>query len=229
MKISSGDKVLDMLLGGGYETDVINTLYGPAGSGKTLLCMMAIKGVVDSGKKVVYIDTEGGFSIERFKQLYDNHEELLDNILFLQPVNFEEQKKSFEKLKELINNNIGLVIVDTLSMLYRLEIGKGREAYEVNKELGEQLGFLREITKKGFPVIITNQVYADFENKDGVKIVGGDLLRYGSKCMIELQNARAGHRRAILRKHRSMPEKSIDFKIVEKGIEEKEKKKFIPL
>ena len=57
------------------------------------------------------------------------------------------------------------------------------------------------------------------ENKDKVNIVGGDLLKYGSKCLIELQMTPSGNRRAILKKHRSIPEaKEITFKIVEGGI-----------
>jgi len=132
----------------------------------------------------------------------------------------KEQKDSFERLKQIINDRIGLIIIDTVSMLYRLELGKNNGVYEVNKELGEQLGYLNEIVRKNnIPVLITNQVYADFENKDNVKIVGGDLLKYGSKCMIELQLGHRSIRKALLRKHRSIcEEKEIQFKIVEKGI-----------
>ena len=51
-------------------------------------------------------------------------------------------------------------------------------------------------------------------------MVGGDILRYGSKCLIELQVADGGLRRAVIRKHRSIEErKEITFKIVNKGIE----------
>jgi len=73
--------------------------------------------------------------------------------------------------------------------------------------------------KKRIPVLVTNQVYADFEDKDKVNLVGGDLLKYGSKCLVELQITPSGNRRAIVRKHRSIKEeKEITFKIVEGGI-----------
>ena len=128
--------------------------------------------------------------------------------------------KSFEKLKDIVTDRIGLIIVDTIAMLYRLELGKNEDVYEVNRELGKQIAFLSEITrKKHIPVLVTNQVYADFEDKEKVNIVGGDLLKYGSKCLIELQITPAGNRRAILRKHRSLEqEREITFKIVEGGI-----------
>jgi len=221
MKIETGSSLLNDLLEGGYEKDIITTIYGPAGSGKTLLCLLTLLKIAEKGKKIIYIDTEGGFSIERLKQLSDGYKRILDNILFLRPTTFKEQKESFEKLRDVINDKIGLIIVDTVSMLYRLELGKNEDVYEVNKELGQQLGYLNEITrKKNIPVLITNQVYADFENKDNIRIVGGDLLKYGSKCMIELRVGHSGVRKAILRKHRSIAEeKEVLFRIVDKGIE----------
>ncbi|MBW2977471.1 DNA repair and recombination protein RadB [Candidatus Woesearchaeota archaeon] len=221
MKIETGSSLLDDLLDGGYEKDIVSTIYGPAGSGKTLLCLLALLKIAGEGKKIIYIDTEGGFSVERLKQLNNDYKKILDNVLFLRPTTFKEQKESFERLKEVINEKIGLIIIDTVSMLYRLELGKNEDVYGVNKELGQQLGYLNEIVrKKNIPVLITNQVYADFAKKNGVKIVGGDLLKYGSKCMIELQNGHQGVRKAILRKHRSIAEeKEVMFRIVEKGIE----------
>ena len=59
------------------------------------------------------------------------------------------------------------------------------------------MAYLVEIArKKKIPVLITNQVYTDFDHRDEVKMVGGDLLRYGSKCLIELKtfhNCRGTH------------------------------------
>ena len=65
---------------------------------------------------------------------------------------------------------------------------------------------------------LTNQVYSDFYEKDSVKMVGGDILRNASRCIIELQKFSLGKRRAFVRKHRSISEKFTDFTITEKGI-----------
>lgn len=222
-KLPSGSRILDAMLEGGYEKDVITTIYGPAGSGKTNLCILCCVNTARAGKKIVYIDTENSFSIERFKQICNsinlNYAKLLNNIVFLKPASFEEQKKTFEKLKEHINDKIGLVVFDSVAMLYRLELGKAEDVYEINRELGKHLACLKEIaSKKQIPVLITNQVYADFEDKEKVNIVGGDLLKYGSKCLIELQITPSGNRKAIVKKARSLPEKEITFRIVEGGI-----------
>ena len=222
--IPTGSNVLDKMLDGGYEKDIITTIYGPAGSGKTVLCLLCAINIAMTDKKVIYVDSEGGFSIERFKQicnyLKQDFNKILDEIIFLKPTTFKEQKKVFEKLKDILNEKIGLIIVDSIAMLYRLEMGKSEDIHEVNRTLANQIAFLTEITRtKHIPVLITNQVYSDFDDKDKVHIVGGDVLKYGSKCLLELQITPSANRRAILRKHRSIEEeKEITFKIIEGGI-----------
>ena len=217
-KIPTGATFLDDFLRGGYDQDIITTIYGPSGSGKTNLCLLAAVNIASSGKKVIVIDTEGGIAVERIKQISDV--DVLSNIVFFNPMNFAEQKEIFSTLKEMISENIGLIVVDSISMLYRLELGQSDDVFDVNSALGKQIACLVEIARRRkIPVLITNQVYADFKNKDKVKMVGGDLLKYGSKCLIELMNF-SGSRGLVLRKHRHLPEgMECKFKIVQKGIE----------
>lgn len=220
-KISTGADFLDELLKGGYDPDIITTIYGPSGSGKTNLCLLAAVKTAESGKKILFIDTEGGIAVERIRQITPNYLAVLDKIIFFDPINFAEQKDIFEKLKGLVNEKIGMIVVDSISMLYRLELGQSEEVYEVNNSLGKQIACLVEIARtKKIPVLITNQVYADFDNREQVKMVGGDLLKYGSKCLIELKMF-SNCRGLILRKHRSLSEgKESRFRIIQEGIEE---------
>ena len=213
-------------------------IYGAPASGKTTFAKLAAMNFAKNNKKVIFIDTEGGFSIERVKQIVgDNYQEILKNILFLQPTGFEEQKKLFLKLSEQVKReNISLIVIDGMAMHYRLELGavKSRESKSedeeevrrVNRELASQMKILAEISRKqGIPVIITNQVYSEFlsdeERKKGVKpgvnLVGGDLMKYWSKAIIELKNE-GGKRKAVLLKHRSLPVKELNFEIKERGI-----------
>ncbi|MBN1385912.1 DNA repair and recombination protein RadB [Candidatus Woesearchaeota archaeon] len=216
-KTSSGTKIIDDLLGGGFDRDVITVVYGPSSAGKTNLCLIAMADVVRRGKKAVFIDTEG-VSIDRVKQIAPDYQKLLENVLFLKPTNFEEQRNVFERLAKLVSEKIGMIIVDSVSMLYRLEIAKSNDTFNVNRTLGYHLNFLSEIArKKNIPILVTNQVYSDVDGKDQVKLVGGDILKYSSKCLIELQKLKHG-RKAILRKHRSLPEKETYFEIYDKGI-----------
>ncbi len=220
-RITSGIPELDAMLGGGYEEDAVTTVYGPAGSGKTNLVMLAAIAAVKAGKKVIYVDTEGGFSLERLRQLTPDHQQILDNTLFLTPTTFEEQRATFEKLRALINDKIGLIIVDTIGMLYRLERVIGDEgSHEFNRDLGLQMGYLNEIARKNLiPVLVSNQVYAVFDRPGQVNLVGGDMVKYTSKCLLELQPLHQQKRRIVLRKHRSRPiEQELLVEITQEGI-----------
>ena len=219
--ISTGVAALDNLLKGGYERDVITTLYGPAGSGKTNLCLSAMISAVNSGKKVIYIDTEGGFSLARLEQMSKDYKNLLDNVLVLKPMNFDEQKKVFDKIRAMANEKIGLIIVDTISMLYRLERDKDEGSVSIaNRDLGLQFSYLTEIArKKNIPVLLATQVYSSFDDREKINLVGGDIVKYGSKCLMELQKAHKNKRVITLKKHRSLPEaESVILEIREEGV-----------
>ena len=119
-------------------------------------------------------------------------------------------------------------------MLYRLALADARkqgqeEVQKVNADLANQMKILYEIARKqDIPILITGQVYNEFLSEEewlsgkqaGVNVVGGDLLKYWSKCTIELQIEK-GKKRAIIRKHRSIQEKDLYFEIVNEGIRKK--------
>jgi len=116
-------------------------------------------------------------------------------------------------------------------MLYRLELGDARingdeNVREINREVAKQMKLLAEISKRqDIPIIITNQVYSGFQSEEDWKkgleretnIVGGDLFQYWSKCIIELKGT-GNRRKAILLKHRSLPQKEMGFEIRNEGI-----------
>jgi len=233
-KIPSGSIELDEWLEHGYDKDVITVFYGPAGSGKTNLCLIAAAEQAAMGKKVIFVDTEGGFSVERLKQLATF--DVMKNIILLKATTFDEQRECFNKLLDLLNKNIGLIIIDSLVMLYRLELGEASSAKDfekiqtINRGLARQLRILSEIArKKNIPVLVTDQVYGEFLSFDEIEagkkkqmsMVGGDIIKYWSKCIIELENLGHGRKRAILRKHRHLPEKRFEFEIVDDGIRKK--------
>ena len=234
MKISTGSFDLNAWLEGGYETDVITMVAGPPGSGKTNFSILVSCSQSKNNRKVIFIDTEGGFSVDRVKQIVgENHEKILENIFLLKPTNFEEQKQCFEKLLIAVKKEqIGLIVVDGMAMLYRLELGDAVQSKNdldiksINREIAKQMRILAEISRKQeIPILITNQVYSGFVSeedwKKGLKgeanIVGGDLFKYWSKCIIELKNE-GSKKKAILLKHRSLKPKEFSFEIRDEGI-----------
>ncbi len=228
-KISAGSYDLNKWLYGGYEKGVITMIAGPPGSGKTNFCILAACSQAKKENKILFIDTEGGFSPERVKQVVgENYQDILKNILILEPTSFDEQKKVLLNLANRIKKeHVSLIIIDGMAMLYRLELGDAIKMKDtelirgVNRETAHQMRALSEIARKQhIPIIITNQVYSLFSKGENVKeahLVGGDLFKYWSKCIIELKND-GGRKKAILLKHRSMPRKELNFEIREKGI-----------
>ncbi len=88
------ESVLDLSFG-------INLIYGESATGKTTLCLQ-IAGERAKKNKVMFIDTENGFSLDRFKQIYpEDYKERLDNITLIRVSNFEEQCKIFDTIKNV--------------------------------------------------------------------------------------------------------------------------------
>ena len=136
----------------------------------------------------------------------------------------------------MIGKGIGLIVIDSLVMLYRLEIGDAASSKDfekiqaINRSLARQLRILSEIArKKNIPVLVTDQVYGGFLSQEEIdsgkkkqmNMVGGDIIKYWSKAIIGLENLGHGRKRAILKKHRNLPEKRFEFEIVDDGIRKK--------
>ena len=89
----------------------------------------------------------------------------MENIFLLKPTNFTEQKKSFEEILKYLKNEVTLIVVDSMTILYRLDFANAREkgdseVQKINAELVRQIRTLAEISRKrNIPVLVTNQVY----------------------------------------------------------------------
>lgn len=205
MKTALGFGPLDLLLGGGIESGIVTCAYGGAGAGKTNLSILFSRACAPKGT-VVYIDTEGGLSGERMNQVISD-KGLLKKILVKRVNDFSEQKNAIKK----INIKISGIVVDSLTMLYRLE-----NPETANRELAKQMQLLSGLAhEKNVPVLITNQCYV----KDGkVRPVAGDVLRYWPKTILFLEKIRGNGRKITLEKHRSRPcGESCTFKICNSG------------
>jgi len=202
------------------EKETIHCFYGPPGIGKTTLCFQYMIETLNNNKKVYFIDTESGFSLERVKQI--NNSVDLKNLIVFKPKDFDEQQKILETLikQTTKNNKVGLIIVDSLVMLYRLKLAD--MPFKINQALAEQLRILREISMNlEIPIIVTNQMYRDFDTKES-KMVGGNILEYWCKMIIDM-DFENGKPRLKIKKHKHKPSKKVYFQIKEKGISEKKK------
>ncbi|MDR9816773.1 MAG: DNA repair and recombination protein RadB [Candidatus Methanoculleus thermohydrogenotrophicum] len=218
-RVSTGSPALDDLLGGGLERRAITQIYGEPASGKSTLCLLAAVASLRAGNRVIYIDTEG-FSVERFVQISgESAGEFADRLYLFEPLDFTQQGAMIADAEGLIRKGdrdpVGLLVVDSVTALYRTELGLGRETV---RTLSHQMIKLLGLAKKyDIPALITNQIYMDVE-RDRVAGLGGTALEHISKTIIRLEK-RDSVRRAMLVKHRSRPEGlSFDFLITDDGI-----------
>ncbi|MBT5215805.1 AAA family ATPase [Candidatus Woesearchaeota archaeon] len=133
-------------------------VYGKAGTGKTTFLMELLH---HTKGKAFIIDSENGFSIDRFKQISGNDVEL-DGLFVTKPVDFEDQTKLISNVleNEELFDFIGL---DTIGKFYRQASKISRS--KANNELARQMRILKEISRKK-PVVVCNQVYQNInENK----------------------------------------------------------------
>jgi len=211
-----GCQPLDELLGGGLESGIITRVYGEAGVGKTNFCLQATRQCVCSGKKVAYIDTES-VSLERMRQICVDCDlkKVLRDILFFTPTSFESQEKMI--CDAIATKGVGLIVVDTITMFYRLHLEEDRE--------GAIRSFTRQVTnlqltarEKDLCVVITEQVYT---NKKGeVRPFTNRDAEHMTKTMLRFDRKGIGQREATIMKHRSQPEgKKACFRISSVGLE----------
>ncbi len=210
---------MDDLLEGGLEGGAITLFFGEAGSGKTNICLQIASLVAATGKKVVYIDTEG-VSLERLKQIAgDNYEEVMKNTLFFEPHNFDEQEKFVDKAVKLAESSleVGVMILDSATIHYRLT--RNDEERGIRKSLSPQLAkLLAAARNKDIPIILTSQVYTDIE-KGTFEPLGGHVLLHNAKAIIRLDKVGTSARRAIIIKHRHLEEgRKADFKLTKDGV-----------
>ncbi|HLD15623.1 MAG TPA: AAA family ATPase [Candidatus Nanoarchaeia archaeon] len=172
-------KVLDFL------NKNINCIYGIAGTGKTTLAMMKAIELAKKGKSSFIIDSENGFSIERFKQLAGkDYEKFLDKIMVAKVKSFKEQHNSIKQLLK-IKDKFSLVIVDTITGYYRRLVNSKAEL--ANKMLIAQMKMLNSISRY-CSVIVVSQVSSSLE-KNEVRPVGGKILFNDFNNLIELKKS----------------------------------------
>jgi len=211
---------LDDMLDGGVESGCLTLIYGEAGTGKTNLCMALARNVALQGKKTVYVDSEG-LSMQRLRQMAgEDRERVLKEVLVSEVHSLEDQDRMIGKAIKLAegNTDIGLIVVDSITMFYRLASREDERA-ERRVLAGQSAKLLTLARRMNLPVVVTSQVYTDVETGT-FEALGGNVLHHNAKAIIRVERLAPGKRRAVLMKHRHLAEgRTALFYLTEQGVE----------
>ncbi|MGC8533351.1 MAG: DNA repair and recombination protein RadA [Candidatus Parvarchaeum sp.] len=241
-RISTGSEALNILLGGGVETQSITECYGEYGSGKSQLAFQLSVNVQLPLEKggleghAIWIDTEGTFRPARIEQLAAvkglDPKQALQNIKIGRAYSSDHQVLLVDKIPELINADpkIKLIVVDSMMALFRAEyVGRGTLADRQQKVNVVLHNLQRLADRFNVAVYITNQVMArpDVMFGDPTAAVGGHIIGHVATYRIYLRKGKKGSRVAKLVDSPSLPEGEASFEITSNGIMdiEEEKKK----
>ena len=149
----------------------ITLIYGPPASGKTTLSLQILS---NTKGKIVFIDTENSFNIERLQQINPNIN--LENIILIQVKRYSEQFAAIKSLQEM--KHISLVIVDSFTKYHRRKI---QENINIKPATIKMFLMLRELK---IPIILTSQVYSDMNSQ--CHPIAENLFNNFSKYTIKL-------------------------------------------
>jgi len=223
-RLSTGCGSLDGVLDGGFRFGRVSLIYGEAATGKTALTLSCVVNHLrsDPEAKALYIDADGGLSTKRLEQIAGGDGgSLFERILIWRPGSFSEQTAIVEGLPALVHRRATVVVVDSITGLYRLEAGDAEKTFKVNKELNRQLGFLSEtVETKGAALLLAGQVHGAVGAPTQMEPVAQRLLRYWSDVVLKLETTlRPGVRQAVLEKPEGTA-RSCMFSLTDRGLSE---------
>jgi DNA repair protein RadA len=234
IRLTTGSKSLDNILGGGVESQAILELVGEYGVGKTQICLnLCVTAQLPPesgglGGGALYIDAEGTFRPERVVEISRSHDldpdDILKNIIVARAFNSDHQILIGEKADELVKDeNLKLVIVDSVISNFRAEyIGRGSLA-ERQQKLNRHLHRLLRIAEiHNIPVVVTNQVVASPNVFFGPsnKPAGGHIIAHLSTNRVFIRKSKKSLRIARVIDSSYLPEAECVFAISDKGIED---------
>lgn len=143
-----------------YKGNLIH-IFGEAGTGKTTMALQIAIAVCLRGKKVIIIDTEGKIGGEKIQAIAgtDNITQVNKSLKLYCPQKFDEQHDLIERLEYYLKNQeIGLIVIDTITNLYRQEMLFKKGNKSAFEKLAYQIAFLRRLSQeRNIPILIFNQ------------------------------------------------------------------------
>eukprot|EP00760_Papus_ankaliazontas_P018698 PhM_4_TR1758/c1_g1_i1/m.98455/K04482/RAD51; DNA repair protein RAD51 len=235
IRVTSGCREIDRLLGGGVETGSITELFGEFRCGKTQLChtlcvtcqLPANQGGAEG--MALYIDTEGTFRPERLSAIAERYQldpqGVLDNVAYARAYNTDHQLTLLAQASAMMaETRFALIVVDSATALYRTDYSGRGELCARQSHLAKFLRALTNIAEEyGVAIVITNQVVAQVDGMpmmggESKKPIGGHIIAHASTTRLSLRKGKAEQRIMKVYDSPCLAESEAVFGIYEDGV-----------
>lgn len=234
--ITTGSKEVDKLLGGGMETGSITELFGEFRTGKSqlchTLCVTCQLPISQGGAEgmALYIDTEGTFRPERLVAVAERYkldpQDVLANVACARAFNTDHQQQLLLQASAMMaENRFALIVVDSVTALYRTDYSGRNELAARQMHLGKFLRALVNLAEEyGVAVVVTNQVVANVDGSaqmfqaDAKKPIGGHIMAHASTTRLSLRKGRGEQRIMKVYDSPCLPEGEAIFGIYDDGV-----------
>lgn len=182
---------------GGYPDSRSFCLAGESGSGKTYLCLNAVRNAQKDGYLVIYVDTEGALDSTDFVKFGCNHEQLMytrigkisETDLFINELIMMVDKARKEDPETKV-----MLVVDSVGQLdtdkFTADLNKGKPKADMGlraKELRAMFrAFTLDLSSLYIPFIMTNHIGSSVDAFAGDGMNGGKGLEYAASGILFL-------------------------------------------
>ena len=180
MQFSLTNQKLNSLVSSTDELASIIHIWGDIGVGKSTLCYSAALSTLAQEKKVIYISTKSHFKTARFQQISNNYPQFNEyNFLLYTPTTFSQQTEIImnleflilEEIRQLKKSSIGLIILDSVSILWHLEMKSDALNQKTLRALNTLVATMDHIRRMyNIPILITNRSVIRTQNTIAISL-----------------------------------------------------------
>ncbi|MBY8989493.1 MAG: AAA family ATPase [Candidatus Lokiarchaeota archaeon] len=187
----------------------IVSVWGDFGVGKTTFALQTLYNTNKKGSESIYIFTKPTFPYERINRIMQESKEDLDHISFVRLENFNDLHNLVFNLEFLIlkksntkENLYKLIVIDSLTDLYRLELNREKKDmnYNLNYRLNQILANLFYLSEHyDIDILVINEKVQIRENDQNIEIQsGGKVMEYWVTLDIKIERTEVLKEREII-------------------------------
>ncbi|MHA2180010.1 MAG: hypothetical protein ACXAAH_01160 [Promethearchaeota archaeon] len=176
----------------------ITSIWGDFGVGKTTFALQTAMNALRHGNKIIYIYTKPNFPTEKILTMLGGSIETLKRIIFIQIESFEDLYNIVYNLEflilkyiKLMTEKYDLIVIDSLTDLYRLALNKDKkeENYNINYNLNQILANLSSINNNyNIEILIVNEKVNKLINNQIFEVQsGGKVMEYWVSMNIKIE------------------------------------------